>query len=299
MPLFRARDGAALHYLDVGRGPACVMLHAFGMRAAMWLPYVLPFAAHRRFLLLDFRGFGGSRGARPSQADALVQNADDVEDLMQALALDRVRLAVFSIGAATGLAYQRRYGFGRVASYLHVDQAPCIANARDWRWGLLGRGNARAFTHARELLAAFAGIEPERPFRALPADLQRQFWTWFGEFFDACIGRPWWKLAYRVAGRQPGRLLLAPDDWAIYVHAVRSFVEQDYDFRASLRRVGVPVWVVIGADSGVYPAEGQRRIARYVPDTRIVELSGCGHLVPVEAPARFVLTLGRFLAAPS
>ncbi|HSW11418.1 MAG TPA: alpha/beta hydrolase, partial [Solimonas sp.] len=108
MPHFQTRDGARLHYLDIGRGPAVVMLHAFGMRAAMWLPFVLPFALRRRFILLDFRGFGGSRGVRLSQPDALRQNADDVHDLIQHLQLQRPKLVGYSIGAATGLEYQRR-----------------------------------------------------------------------------------------------------------------------------------------------------------------------------------------------
>src|SRR5262245_48682077 len=71
MPAFTTRDGAKLHYLDVGRGRPCVMLHAFGMRASMWLPFVLPHANRHRFILLDFRGFGRSRGARLSGTDVL------------------------------------------------------------------------------------------------------------------------------------------------------------------------------------------------------------------------------------
>lgn len=294
MPHFQARDGARLHYLDVGRGPACVMLHAFGMHAAMWLPFVLPFALRRRFILLDFRGFGGSRGLRHSGSDALGQNADDLHDLLQQLQLDRPKLVGFSIGAASGLEYQRRYGFDGLSAYLHVDQTPCIANDGNWRWGLMGGENLQAFDHARELLDAFAPIDRDTPFNALPASLQRQFRDWFGEFFDSCIGNPALKLVFRYGG---GQRLLRQDDWPIYLDCVRSFVEQDYDFRESLRRVRIPVWVLLGRKSQVFPPEGQRRIADYVRQTRVIELSHCGHIVPVEAPARFLYTLGRFLAA--
>ncbi|HEY0914292.1 MAG TPA: alpha/beta hydrolase [Solimonas sp.] len=299
MPFFQARDGARLHYLDIGRGPACVMLHAFGMRASMWLPFVLPFALHRRFVMLDFRGFGGSRGVKPRHADALRQNADDVHDLLQHLRLERPRMVGFSIGAASGLEYQRRYGFDRISAYLHVDQTPCIANDEAWTWGLMGAENVQAFERARELIAAFDPIDRDTPFQRLPPALQQQFWAWFGEFFESCIGHPVLKLVFRVAGgRRPGSHLLRADDWPIYLACVRAFIEQDYDFRESLRRVRIPFWVLVGRQSAVFPPEGQRRIARYVADARVIEFRYCGHIVPVEAPGRFLYTLGRFLAAP-
>ncbi|HSW15025.1 MAG TPA: alpha/beta hydrolase [Solimonas sp.] len=296
MPHFQTRDGAQLHYLDVGRGPAVVMLHAFGMRAAMWLPFVLPFALRRRFILLDFRGFGGSRGVRLSQPDALRQNADDVHDLIQHLQLQRPKLVGYSIGAATGLEYQRRYGFERIAAYLHVDQTPCIANREGWSWGLMGGDNEQAFERARELLAAFEPFGLDTPFLQLPRSLQQQFWTWFAEFFGNCIGNPLWKLLFRLGGGSRPGLLIDPDDWPIYLACVRAFVEQDYDFRESLRRVRVPLWVIVGRRSAVFPPEGQRRIADYAPETRVIEFGWCGHIVPVEAPGRFMLTLKRFLA---
>jgi non-heme chloroperoxidase len=295
MPDFVARDGSRLHYLDIGRGPACVMLHAFGMRAAMWLPYVLPFAPRRRFVMLDFRGFGGSRGVPLGRADVLGQYADDLHDLR----LERPRLVGFSIGAATAFEYQRRYGFEALAAYLHIDQTPCIANCGDWSWGLMGDGNATAFASAREMIAAFDAAAVGTPFKALPPSLQRRFWHWFGKFFSSCVGHPLWHRLFRLWGEQrTGRLLLRPDDWPTYIACIRAFVEADYDFRDSLQRVRIPLWVLVGSASRVFPAEGQRRIARYVPNARVIELPLCGHAVPAEAPARFVYTLGRFLHAP-
>jgi len=42
MPYARMRDGARLHYLDIGRGPVCMLLHGFGMPATLWLPFIAP-----------------------------------------------------------------------------------------------------------------------------------------------------------------------------------------------------------------------------------------------------------------
>ena len=63
MPHLTTRDGARFHYLDVGRkrGPACVLIHGFGMQGAMWLPVIAPLLLKQRFILPDLRGFGGSQ----------------------------------------------------------------------------------------------------------------------------------------------------------------------------------------------------------------------------------------------
>lgn len=296
MPYFQARDGARLHYLDIGRGTPNVMLHAFGMRAAFWLPYVLPYVLTNRFVMLDFRGFGGSRHVRLTRADALGQNADDIQDLLAHLKLDNPRMVGFSIGAASAFAYQQRYGFDHLRAYMHVDQTPCIANKPDWRWGLMGDDNEAAFERGRALLQAFDGVDHALPFKQLPPELQEQFWAWFAEFFRSCFGSIWWRLVLGAGGVRYGRILLEPNNWSAYLRCVASFIEQDYDFRDSLRSVRTPLWVLVGRSSQVFPAQGQRHIARLVPGARVHEFRGAGHVIPVEAATRFTYTLGRFLA---
>ena len=68
MPYARMRDGARLHYLDVGRGPVCMLLHGFAMPAALWLPFVASLATRFRFVLPNLRGFGGSHRVKIGRA---------------------------------------------------------------------------------------------------------------------------------------------------------------------------------------------------------------------------------------
>jgi non-heme chloroperoxidase len=298
MPAFTTRDGAKLHYLDVGRGRPCVMLHAFGMRASMWLPFVLPHASRRRFILLDFRGFGRSRGARLSRMDVLSQNADDLHDLLGHVRVERPKLAAFSIGAGTALAYQRRYGLEPFEAYLHLDHTPCIRNKTDWAWGLMGPDNEEAFRSGRELLCAFDGVDRTLAFARLSPPLRRQYWDWFGRFFQSCFGQPWWQaFAWMARGYRPATgLLLHGDDWPVYLDCVRAFIEEDYDFRDSLRQVSIPLWVGVGARSRIFPPEGGRAMAELVPHAKIIEYGYAGHVLLAEAPARVALTLRQFLA---
>src|SRR5262245_38430785 len=138
MPHARMRDGAELHYLDVGRGPTVMLLHGFAMPAPLWLPFVAPLATRFRFVLPNLRGFGGSHHVSLTNPCLLTQHADDVADLIEQLGLDDIRLGGLSMGACTSLQYNRLYGFDRVRSYLHIDQAPRVLNGPDWRHGLLG-----------------------------------------------------------------------------------------------------------------------------------------------------------------
>jgi pimeloyl-ACP methyl ester carboxylesterase len=52
----------------------------------------------------------------------------------------------------------------------------------------------------------------------------------------------------------------------------------------TLRRVRVPVSVLVGEHDPFLPAARLRRGARWLPDARVEVVAGTGHLLPVEAP---------------
>jgi pimeloyl-ACP methyl ester carboxylesterase len=294
------RDGAQLHYLSVGRGAdTCVILHGFAMNAAMWVPFVLPLAHRVRFIIPDLRGFGGSHTLPLRQASILDQHADDLHDLLGALNLQRVHLAGLSMGACTALQYQQRYGFGRVRAYLHMDQSPCVPNKAGWRHGLLGEAQEGQLAAWGALLEE---MEPHRgkPYRKLPRSLRRRMWGALAQFTAYAFHHRGMKL---ISGLSRHELLvrrIAPvANWTVYLDCLRAYAREDYDWRPSLKRIKVPMTVLIGMESRMYPAEGQIRIADHVPQARLVPIPGCGHVVPFEAPRVFLRELARFLAPPA
>jgi pimeloyl-ACP methyl ester carboxylesterase len=297
MPHITTRDGARLHYLSIGRGAPVVLLHGFAMQGAMWLPFVAPLALHYRFILPDLRGFGGSHQVPLSQSCLLTQHADDLEDLLKALNLSEVRLGGLSMGACTALQYHRLYGFGRVRSYLHMDQAPCVRNGLDWRHGLLGSQQHTRLGVWQELMEE---MQPWRgqPFRRVPAALRKRLWQILSEFFGYAFHKAGWRMFTRLARHEFIIRNVAPtSNWPIYMDTLRSYIEDDYDWRPSLPGLEVPMTVLVGMRSTMYPAAGQLEIAKLVPHAKIVRFEGCGHALPFEAPGRFVRELSRFLAA--
>ena len=297
MPYAQMRDGAQLHYLSFGRGPdTCVLLHGFAMNAAMWLPFVAPLAWRVRFVIPDLRGFGRSHTLPLVQRSILDQHADDLHDLLQVLDLDDVHLAGLSMGACTALQYQRRHGFGRIRSYLHMDQSPCVLNGPGWRHGLLGEEQESRLAAWGELLEQ---LEARRhlPYAKLPRSLRKRMWRGLAQFCTYAFHHRGLLALSSLARHERLIRRIAPTaNWPVYIDCLRSYMVDDYDWRPSLPRLKVPMTALIGVESRMYPAAGQLRIAEYVPHARLVPVPDCGHVIPFEAPRLFLRELNRFLA---
>jgi non-heme chloroperoxidase len=296
MPFLRVGRGEELHYLDVGLGPPCVLLHGFGMQALHYLPFVVPLARRNRFILLDLRGFGGSSRLPLRDPDFLHSHALDVHDAIEALRLDRPALGGVSMGAATSLAYLRHFGFERLRGYVHIDQSPRVLNDATYRDGVFG-DEQRAILLAWEKLGSeLEACGRDTPYEKLPSLLRRALAGKLAQFFSyAFHGRVLRASSVLLRREIFARQVIDPASWTLYLDAMRSYQTRDYDFRPSLRTIAVPMHVMVGMESRMYPPAGQIAIKEEVPHARIVCFSGAGHAVPAEAPFRFTRALAAFL----
>jgi non-heme chloroperoxidase len=298
MPYITLPDRNSLHYLDIGRGPAVVLLHGFGMRAAHWLPFVAPLAMRYRFILPDLRGFGRSHHVNLSQDCLLSNYADDVAHLLDTLGLERVHLGGISMGAYTSLQYLRRHGGARLKGYLHIDQAPMARNVPGWRWGLFGEAHERRMDEFRALIELMESHGRDTAWQSVTPELRARLWRSLAQFMgDAfhnrslSLGLNWLLRHERIARR-----VLPPDNWPVYLDVMRAYVDGDYDMRPSLSRIDVPMTVMVGTESVMYPAPGQIWIKSQVRHARVVCFENCGHAVMLEKPRQFVWELARFLS---
>lgn len=289
------RDGAQLHYHDLGRGEPVILLHGFAMPAFLWIPFVAPLLHRYRFILPDLRGFGGSHRIALSQPCLLTQHADDVADLIAGLKLHRIRLGGLSMGACTALQYHRLYGFDRIRSYLHMDQSPCVRNDRHWQYGLLGARQKDKISDWRSLRNELEHYR-NKPFHKVPAPLRKRLWSTLGDFFGFAFHRPAWRLFTSLARHEMLISQIAPvSNWPIYMDVLRSYTEDDYDWRPMLPKIRIPMTVMIGMQSTMYPAQGQMLFEDYVAQAKTVRFENCGHAIPFEAPAKFSCELNHFL----
>ena len=302
MPRLQLADGQRLAYHDIGsrapNAPTLVLLHGFGMRAAFWIPLLAGLTKDTRVVLPDFRGFGNSHGTHYSQADVLSQSADDLQLLLDALQLKQVALAGLSMGACVSMRYFERHGHQRVSRYLNIDQAPCVSNQPDWQWGLFGTQQTRRYGEFRALLAAVEHSGAPSDYRALPWRLRRQANSAFSKFFGAAFFLPGHRWGMQAGLRIPGlaQQLLPRRNWLAYMHCMRAYVEQNYDFRAGLAQLDIPLTAMIGLRSQMYPAAGQMAFAKLAPRAELLPLRIAGHAIPFERPTAFRRALRRFLA---
>ncbi len=129
MPRAQCNSGIRLHYQQVGEGPDVVMVHGITGNLAVWHLRIVPALCDRfRTLTYDLRGHGLSdtppTGYSP---DAM---ADDLHDLLDALAIERPTIVGHSYGADIALYVAARYP-DRVGNVVAIEAAlPALESTR-------------------------------------------------------------------------------------------------------------------------------------------------------------------------
>ena len=98
-------DSVSIPVTVIGRPEAepVVLLHAFGMDARQFLPFVLPLLGQYCFYLPHFRGFGLAANTPSSEFNFIEQYADDLEVILTHICtehqVESVDVAAISMGA--------------------------------------------------------------------------------------------------------------------------------------------------------------------------------------------------------
>ena len=110
-PSFQARtipvDGATLHVVVGGKGPAVVLLHGFGDTGAMWSPLAARLATTHTVVVPDLRGMGLS--SHPVGGYDKWTQAADVRAVLAKLGIDAAAIVGHDIGTMVAFAYAARY----------------------------------------------------------------------------------------------------------------------------------------------------------------------------------------------
>ena len=89
-------NGASLHYVAGGRGPALILIHGFPENWSAYAEIMPRLAAQFRVVAVDLRGIGGSTPTE-SGYDAAT-TAEDVHQLARTLELDRPYVVGHDVG---------------------------------------------------------------------------------------------------------------------------------------------------------------------------------------------------------
>jgi len=171
-----------------------------------------------------------------------------------------------------------------------------IKNRDDYAFGLLGGEQAQFFARVERFLALLRPDLLAGSYDELPPAVRREFWELFGAFSSAAVSAPFSRLLTQAARSETlMRALLPTQNWQVYPKIVRAYLERDYDLREAFRAIRVPVTVLIGGRSKMYPPAGQRIVRELAPHAEVREVAGAGHLLPYEAPRVFLRELASFL----
>lgn len=255
----RATDGGvALHHEAMGEGEPVLLLHGFPFTGALWRPVAERLGDGWRCILPDLRGMGRSPAADAAGMD---DHADDLARLLDALGETRpAAVAGMSMGGYVAFAFARRHP-ERVRALALVDT----------------RAEPDTEEAARARLATAERVLREGS-RVVADDM-------VGKLFAARAGEELRDRWHAVMAATPPRGVAA---------ALRGMAARP-DSLGTLRSLGRPVLVVVGAEDAVTPVESARRMAEAAPGARLETVAGAGHMAVVEQPDAVADALRGFL----
>ncbi|CAM5386370.1 alpha/beta fold hydrolase [Streptomyces avidinii] len=258
-------DGARLHVEVHGEqgAPAVVLAHGWTCSTAFWAAQIRALAATHRVVAYDQRGHGRSPAARTHTTTAL---ADDLVAVLEAALApgERAVVAGHSMGGMTIMAAAARPEFAEHAAaalLCSTGSSRLVAEAQ-----VLPVRAGRARTRLTgAVLGSRAPLGPVTP-----------------------VARKILKYATMGPGSAPDKV----EACARIVHAcptgVRhawSRVLEGLDLDADVARLAVPTAVIGGTADRLTPIVHARGLAAALPNcVGLTELTGMGHMTPVEAP---------------
>ena len=269
-----ALHGRTVTYAQEGRGPVLLLIHGMAGTYENWREVIRPLARHHTVIAPDLPGHGTSE---PGGGDySLGSLAAGLRDLLIALGHERATLVGHSLGG--GIAMQFAYQFPELTERLvlvssgglgpevsPVLRAAALPGADMFIAATAGPGQAAGSMLARGLAAV--GLRPN----ADVAEVARGY---------ASLADPTRRGAFlatlRAVVGTSGQRVHAGD---------RLYLAE-----------GVPVLIIWGERDSMIPAHHGERAHEAIVGSVLEIFDGVGHLPQLEAPARFVAALDRFLA---
>ncbi|MFD4635144.1 alpha/beta fold hydrolase [Streptomyces sp. NPDC058284] len=262
-------DGAHVHVEVHGPedAPAVVLAHGWTCSTAFWAAQIRALATGHRVIAYDQRGHG--RSAAPSAADGYSTRAlaDDLEAVLAATLApgEKAVLVGHSMGGMTIMAAGGRDRVREHAAAVLLCSTGSSALVAEATVVPLLRAGRMRTRITRSVLGSRAPLGPVTP-----------------------VARRVLKYATMGPGSAPDKV----DACARIVHAcpriVRhgwSHVLESLQLDVEVGALNVPTAVLAGTADRLTPIVHARRIAAALPDSLgLTELTGVGHMTPIEAP---------------
>lgn len=128
--LVETSDGALIYYEVTGDGPPILFVHGWMMSGRFWVRQVEGLSRDFTVVTMDLRAHGNS--SKVLHGLTIPQYARDVRAVIEALQLDGVTLAGWSLAGAVVLNYWSHYGADRLRALALVDMTPFPFSPGSW-----------------------------------------------------------------------------------------------------------------------------------------------------------------------
>ncbi|MBI3625846.1 MAG: alpha/beta hydrolase [Candidatus Rokubacteria bacterium] len=274
----RVSDGVRIHYRQMGRGPAMVLLHGFPQTGHMWRK-VMPALAERFTVVApDLRGYGDSD--RPASGYDKRRMAVDIAEVIQALGIAPIVL----VGHDRGARVAHRFALDHptmLTRLVLLDIAPTYDvfermdqhGARErWHW---------FFHQVHDLPEALVAGHEE-------IYLRYCFRAWS---FNPVAVEEEAVQEYLRCFRQPGAMRAAFDDYR-----AGATIDLEHDGADRGKKVRAPTLVLWGETGRMPQSADMLGVWR----ARCEEVEGhaiadCGHFLPEEQPAAVIDAILKFV----
>ena len=257
-------EGARVRYLDVGEGPAVVLVHGFASSLETWAAVIPELQKSHRVLALDLKGFGWTD--RPEGDYSPEAEARLVRALMDARGVDKAAVVGHSWGASVALAlallapervtrlalYDAWVYEAQLPSFFHLARAPALGEVL---FGLF-------YGVRSDERMAFAFYDPRFVTEQLVEDVEKS------------LQRPGTRAAALAAARG------------------QRFAEVEDRYRD----VTAPTLLLWGREDRTSPPSVGERLVRQLPKAKLVVYPRCGHFPMLEAARESTAELAAFLA---
>jgi pimeloyl-ACP methyl ester carboxylesterase len=265
-------EGARLHYLTAGHGPALILLHGYTQTSRMWRPVIPRFAEKFTVIAPDLPGIGDS--AIPEAGLDMASAAVRIHALARSLGVQKARVVGHDIGLMVAYAYAAQFP-AEVEKLVLMDAF--LPGVEGWE----AIYNSPRFWHFR-----FNGPTPEALVRGRERTYYESFWNDFAADKTHSIPEAD-RVAYTAAYARPGRMRAG---WAYFV----SFQKAAGDFaKLAEKKLPMPVLAIGGEKASGEVLGNQARLV--ATEATVVVLKNTGHWVLEEQPKETMEALEKFL----
>jgi pimeloyl-ACP methyl ester carboxylesterase len=252
-------SGGRLSIVDVGEGPAVVLLHGFPLSSFLWRRFVPMLAGAFRVIAPDLLGAGDSDKPHDAPLDIGAQ-AGYVREALDTLGVERY--AAVAHGDGGGVAQRLALDGGAIDALVLIDSI----GFGDWPKGVAISPDD-GVTAASQVERMLAGGMTSRP---VDPDVLAGYVAPFGGADGSAIYA-------RAATALDGRGLSGQEE----AMAAWTF----------------PVFLLWGEDDPYYPVTLAERLNDVIASSSLALLPGCGHYPPEEAPETVAPLITEYLRA--